>query len=84
MIGGCPDCGKSRENQTQNIPEQLPDEVCESVCIPDYFKGIKWDKQIFLNSHKDEYAVSSLERYAEILHVCTISLAVVTFQISLV
>lgn len=67
MIGGCPDCGKSRENQTQNIPEQLPDEVCESVCIPDYFKGIKWDKQIFLNSHKDEYAVSSLERYAEIL-----------------
>ena len=32
MIGGCPDCGKSRENQTQNIPEQLPDEVCESVC----------------------------------------------------
>lgn len=66
MIGGCPACGAVVDNIVLEAPV-VTEKIKANVDIPEFYKGNIWSKQTFLNSHKDSLAVSTLERYAELL-----------------
>lgn len=66
MVGGCTVCGKILEGLEFEVPA-VTEQVKSNTDIPDFYKGNTWSKKVFLDSHKDSLAVSTLERYAELL-----------------